>query len=308
MDKADILKKYSSRLIAVERKSVLTRECYRLEIKRLFDFLEAENIPVAKTDVSLLSSYLAMRKSEDKIDNRSIAKAVSALRSFFKFAVDERLINDNPAVLLESPKRNKRLPEVMDRNTIEKILDTANTETPMGIRDRCIFEMIFSAGLRVCEAVSLDIKDIDLGGGVAKVKGKGNKERLVLFGPEAALQIKQYLNEARPKLAGKTNKSPALFIGRSGKRLSRKGIWKNYAKLAAICGTSSRLHTLRHSFATELLTGGADLRTVQELLGHSDLTTTQIYTHLNPSHLRESHRRFLPKLNSVGLKECKNEV
>ncbi|MCL2243238.1 MAG: tyrosine-type recombinase/integrase [Treponema sp.] len=279
-------------------------DCYRLEIRRFLDFLEAENKNLDEADASLLSVYIAMRRTTDKIDSRSTAKAVSALRSFFRFAMDEGLTDDNPAVVLESPKRRVSLPEVMDKKTIEVLLDTVDTSNPVGCRDRCLFEMIYSAGLRVSEAAGLNIRDIDLEGGVAKVKGKGNKERLALFGPEAALRLRQYLEESRPKLAGKVSrnqpfmKNQALFIGRNGKRLSRKGIWKNYAKNAALAGTSSRLHTLRHSFATGLLEGGADLRTVQELLGHADLATTQIYTHVDVGVLRENHRRYLPRLNA----------
>jgi integrase/recombinase XerD len=144
---------------------------------------------------------------------------------------------------------------------------------------------------------SINLGDLDIEGGVAKVRGKGNKERLVLFGKDAKDQLKQYIGFTRPKLAGSVNKSPALFLNRNGKRLSRKGIWKNYAKYAAVSGTTSQIHTLRHSFATSLLEGGADLRTVQELLGHADLSTTQIYTHVNTEVLRENHRRYLPKLN-----------
>ncbi|MDR2181402.1 MAG: tyrosine-type recombinase/integrase, partial [Treponema sp.] len=128
-----------------------------------------------------------------------------------------------------------------------------------------------------------------------KVRGKGGKERICVFGKEARLHLKRYLDEARPALAGHRH-PPALFLSRRGKRLSRKGMWKNYSLLAIIAGTSSKLHTLRHSFATELLAGGADLRQVQELLGHSDLATTQIYTHVDVSRLRENHRRYLPRL------------
>jgi len=298
LEKADLLNRFCSRLVAIERRGVLTMECYRLEIRRFLDFLEKEKILLGDVDVGVLSSYLAFRRNVDKIDSRSAAKAVSALRSFFRFAKDESLVSDNPASVLESPKRRTRLPEVMDKKTIETLFDTVDTSSPLGCRDRCLFEMIYSAGLRVSEAAGLNIRDVDLEGGVAKVKGKGNKERLALFGPEAASRLRQYLQEARPSLAGKANKSQALFIGRNGKRLSRKGIWKNYAKFASIAGTSSRLHTLRHSFATGLLAGGADLRTVQELLGHADLSTTQIYTHVQTSVLRENHRRFLPKLNT----------
>jgi len=295
----DILNRYCSRLVAIERRALLTKESYSLEIRRFMDFLEAEKTSLAGVDASFLSAYLAMRRAVDKIDSRTAAKAVSALRSFFRFLIDEGIVNDNPAVVLESPKRRMSLPEVMDKETIDALLDTVDTGSPRGCRDRCLYELIFSAGLRVSEAVGLNIRDIDLEGGIAKVRGKGSKERLTLFGQPAAMRLKEYLTEARPRLAGKANKSQALFIGRNGKRLSRKGIWKNYAKSAALAGTSSHLHTLRHSFATALLKGGADLRTVQELLGHSDLSTTQIYTHVDSGVLRENHRRFLPRLSTA---------
>ena len=301
MDKTELLSRYCSRLVAIERRSVLTRECYRFEIRRFLDFLDARKIPLEKADAGVLSQYLAERCNIDKIDSRSTAKAVSALRSFFRFAVDEGFVKDNPASVIESPKRSRSLPEVMDRKTVESLLETVDEKNPLGLRDRALYELIYSAGLRVSEAAALNIRDIDIEGGLAKVRGKGNKERLVLFGQEASLKLKQYLKESRAKLAGKANKSDALFIGRNGKRLSRKGIWKNYAKWTSLAGTSSHLHTLRHSFATSLLAGGADLRTVQELLGHADLSTTQIYTHVDVGILRENHRRFLPKLKRAEL-------
>jgi integrase/recombinase XerD len=191
------------------------------------------------------------------------------------------------------------LPEVLNREAVERILAAADTRTTLGLRNRALYELIYSAGLRVSEAASLDIRNLDLVGGLAKVFGKGKKERLVIFGPEAVSWLKRYLAEARPKLAG-PRRSSAVFIGRTGKRLSRKGIWKNYTRYTIAAGTGSKLHTLRHSFATELLAGGADLRSVQELLGHSDITTTQIYTHVDVSLLRESHRKFLPKLKDLS--------
>jgi integrase/recombinase XerD len=299
LEKNDLLTRFCSRLVAVERRSLLTRECYRLEIRRFLDFLDAKQKNLDGVDAIFLSAYLAVRRSNDKIDPRTAAKAVSALRSFFRFAMDEGLVKDNPAFLLESPKRRARLPEVMDKKTIEGLLDKIDISAPCGMRDKCLFELIYSAGLRVSEAAGLDVKDIDINSGIAKVKGKGSKERIALFGTEAALRLREYLQEARPKLAGKVNKSHALFLGKNGKRLSRKGIWKNYAKSAAIAGTSSHLHTLRHSFATGLLEGGADLRAVQELLGHADISTTQIYTHVDVGVLRENHRRFLPRLKTA---------
>ncbi|MDR0323150.1 MAG: tyrosine recombinase [Treponema sp.] len=306
MEKKELLNRYCSRLVAVERRSVLTKECYRLEIRRFLDFLKTKTAEDGKTEISLnnvdadvLCEYLAVRRDVDGIDSRSAAKSISALRSFFRFAMDEGLIKNNPAAVIETPKRRLHLPEVLDKETIENLLNNIDTEKPLGIRDKCLFELIYSAGLRVSEAAGLNIRDVDIEGGIAKVRGKGNKERLVIFGKEAAVCLKKYLKEARFKLAGKTNKSDALFIGRNGKRLSRKGIWKNYAKWAGLSGTSSHLHTLRHSFATSLLAGGADLRSVQELLGHADLSTTQIYTHVDVSMLRENHRRFFPRLSTA---------
>ena len=299
MDNALVLKRFCSRLIAIERRSVLTKESYRLEIKRFLEYLESvyPERSICNADASLLSSYIVMRHEVDKIDSRSVSRVISSLRSFFNFAVDEGLVKINPAFLLESPRRKAVLPEVMDMQTVNEILDKIDTSKPRGVRDRCLFELIYSAGLRVSEASGLNTRDIDIEGGFAKVRGKGDKERIVLFGGEAKRQLKLYIDNARPLLAGKTEKSRALFLNKSGKRLSRKGIWKNYAKWTGLAGTSSHVHALRHSFATSLLEGGADLRTVQELLGHADLSTTQIYTHVERSVLKENHRRYLPKLN-----------
>lgn len=301
-----LLDRFCSRLVSIEKRAVLTRECYRLEIFRFLSYIESEGVKLANVSPGHLTAYLAMRRDADKIGSRSVAKAVSCLRSFFRFAMDERLVNGNPAAVLQSPKRKTRLPEVMGVDVIEDLLNAISTGTPAGIRDRCLYELIYSAGLRISEASGLNMRDIDIKGGIAKVKGKGNKERIVIFGKEAVKRLEQYINEARPKLAeGKKNRSNALFIGRTGKRLSRKGIWKNYAKLTMPSAVSSRVHTLRHSFATGLLAGGADLRTVQELLGHADLSTTQIYTHIDTGLMRENHRRYLPRLKHAELGEKK---
>ena len=296
MDNSVLLKRFCSRIVAIERHALLTKESYRFEIKRFLDYLEKEKKAAGDVDASFLVQYLELRHNQDKIKPRSISKAISALRSFFRFLLDERMIKANPADVLESPKRNAALPEVLDKKTIKEILDKIDMTKPQGVRDRSIFELIYSSGLRVSEAAGLNLSDIDIENTMAKVKGKGGKERIVFFGKETALELSQYLTYARPKLAGSVNKSNALFLARSGKRLSRKGIWKNYEKWTVLAGASSRIHTLRNSFATSLLEGGADLRTLQVLLGHADLATTQIYTHVHRSVLKENHRRFLPKL------------
>jgi integrase/recombinase XerD len=292
------LEKYHAHLTAVERRAHLTVDTYCIEIARFLEWLEAEKLPVEHADSLVLTRYLDVRKTRDRLDGRSVAKAVSALRSFFQFLIDsEALRKDNPASVLERPRSKNRLPQVHSRETVEEMLAAVDISTPLGIRDRTLFELIYSAGLRVSEAVALNVGDIFFSEGIARVTGKGDKERLVVFGGEAGQWLKRYLGESRPALV-RSRRISALFINRSGRRLSRKGIWKNYAALTAQLGMSSRLHSLRHSFATELLAGGADLRSVQELLGHVDLSTTQIYTHVDNSMLRENHRRYLPKLKT----------
>jgi integrase/recombinase XerD len=213
--------------------------------------------------------------------------------------------SDNPASLLENPRMSSTLPETMGPDDVEKILAAIDCKTPLGLRDRALFEMVYSSGLRISEAAGLNLRDIDFKESVAKVTGKGSKQRLAVFGSVASEWLKRYIDESRPALLGNrlTAGSKALFVGRSGKRLSRKGIWKNYSKYAQAAGAGSKVHTLRHSFATGLLKGGADLRTVQALLGHSDIATTQIYTHVDSKLLKENHRKFLPKLEKQGVRQ-----
>ncbi|MDR0452680.1 MAG: tyrosine-type recombinase/integrase [Treponema sp.] len=308
MKERSFLEKYHAHLTAVERRALLTVDTYCIEIARFLEWLDVEKLPAQDADTLVLARYLDARKTKDRLDGRSIAKAVSALRSFFQFLIDsEGLRKDNPAVVLERPRSKNRLPQVHSRELVEEMLAAVDISTPLGIRDRALFELIYSAGLRVSEAVALNVGDIFLSEGIARVTGKGDKERLVVFGAEAEQWLKRYLGESRPGLV-RSRRVPALFLGRGGRRLSRKGIWKNYAALTAQLGMSSRLHSLRHSFATELLAGGADLRSVQELLGHVDLATTQIYTHVDNSMLRENHSRYLPKLKAFqqdgpGLKQ-----
>ncbi|MDR1637887.1 MAG: tyrosine-type recombinase/integrase, partial [Treponema sp.] len=248
MDNSNLLRQYYSRLIALERRSRLTAETYALEIRNFLGWLEREGLDPAAADPPSLVRYLEYRRNLEGIDPRSTAKAVSALRSFFRFLCDERIRGDNPAVLLEAPRRPFRLPETLPREAVEKILASVDIKSPRGIRDRTIYELIFSAGLRVSEAVSLNLKDLDFPSSTARARGKGNKERLVVFGAAAADWLRLYLAQARPLLA-KSRKGPALFITGSGGRLSRKGIWKNYRRLTLSLGTGSRLHSLRHSFA-----------------------------------------------------------
>jgi len=294
----------------MRRRAHTTVVTYRLELRRFLEYAEAHGLEITAVTSEHLAGYLICRQEADHLDSRSVAKAVSCLRSFFRFVAEEGLRPDNPVSLLESPGIGHTLPETMDRETVERLLDTMDSGSTLGLRDRALFEMIYSSGIRISEAVGMNVRDVDFNEGIVKVRGKGSKERIAVFGPEAAMWLKRYLDESRPALAkggagnrghaeSRTANLAALFVGRSGKRLSRKGIWKNYAKYAVLAGTSSKVHTLRHSFATGLLEGGADLRTVQALLGHADLATTQIYTHVDSGMLKESHRRYLPRLEKT---------
>jgi len=303
VDTVLLLERYYTRLIALERRSLLTAKTYRFEIRRFLEWMEKRELLFATGDekeniVSLkdITAYLTQRRCVDGIDSRSVAKAISALRSFFRYLEDNGYKGCSAfASLLQIPRRVDRLPQVHRREDVDRLLSIIKTDSPLGIRNRALYELIYSSGLRISEAASLNAEDLFLSKFIARVTGKGNKERLVLFGPEAEFWLKRYVTEVRPALLGKGN-GKALFLNKSGKRISRKGIWKNYTGLAIEAGLSTKLHTLRHTFATELLAGGADLRAVQELLGHSEITTTQIYTHVDSGRLRDSHRKYLPRL------------
>jgi integrase/recombinase XerD len=283
----------------LEGRVPLTAETYCLEVRLFLAWIEEAGLFLETIDILGLSSYLQMRRAD--IDSRSAAKAISGLRSFFRFVVDEQLRPDNPAALLEMPRKGERFPLTLGREAVDRMLAGIDLSTPLGLRDRALYELIYSAGLRVSEAVALNLPDLMFAESLLRVHGKGDKERFAVFGKEAETSLKKYLEEARPILA-RGNRNSALFLGRTGRRLSRKGMWKNYREITAVAGIGSKLHSLRHTFATELLAGGADLRSVQELLGHADLTTTQIYTHLDTSGLRENHRRYVPRLSEYRTK------
>jgi integrase/recombinase XerD len=291
-----LLERFYSRLIAMERLSLTTAQTYYFEARRFLEWLSAAGFEVETVDSLELSRYLGEGRGKNTKNSRSTAKAISVLRSFFRYIGDEGLRADNPAALLEPPRKSRRLPETLPQEAVERILGNIETGKPLGVRNRAIYELIYSSGLRVSEAAGLNVRDISFPEGIVRVRGKGSKERMVPFGGEAAAWLKRYLEEGRPALA-KSARSQALFLGRTGKRLSRKGMWRNYAVLASPMGASTRIHALRHSFATELLEGGADLRSVQELLGHADLATTQIYTHVDQTLLKESLKRYRPNLS-----------
>ncbi len=236
---------------------------------------------------------LALEKR--RFARRSIARKLSSARSFFRFLLREKLIDLNPFDALHTPKLPKKLPNFLYPEEIARLFKTPGS-TPIGLRDRAILEVLYGTGLRVIELVRLNVNDVDDDEGEIKVLGKGSKERIVLFGSKARAALHNYLNDGRRLLAA-GQRSPALFINRRGGRLTTRSIERLINQLAKEAGILKKVtpHTLRHSFATHLLSGGADLRLVQELLGHVSLSTTQVYTHITKERLKEVYDSAHPR-------------
>ena len=237
--------------------------------------------------------YLAWLRSRGNT-GRTLARRLSALRAFFAFAVEEGALKANPALLLENPKLPQHLPEVLSREEMEKLLALPDMDEKSGRRDRCMLEMLYAAGLRVSELCNLSVADLDLQRGLVRIFGKGAKERLVPLHDMIQALLDDYLRSWRPLFSPGGNQ---LFVNRSGRALSRQYIWKMVKKYTLLAGIRRAVspHTFRHSFATHLLEGGADLRAVQLLLGHADISATEIYTHVQAERLRGIHHQFHPR-------------
>ena len=275
------------------RLSRATRSVYSRELRLLLQYLEQEGHTLTAVSSSDLIEYLVWRQVEG-LSARSAAKCLSSLRAFFLYLLREELIDGNPIEHIESPRLARNIPRVFSREEVDALLGSIGTDTPLGIRDRCLFELIYSCGLRVSEAVALSLNRVFLQEGVLRVVGKGGKERYVPLGEIAGEWLERYLHQARPVLV-KGRRRKAVFINRLGNSLSRKGMWKRFKEITSRAALDGKLHTLRHSFATHLLSGGADLRAVQMLLGHADIGTTQIYTHVDEKELKGFHEQFHPR-------------
>jgi integrase/recombinase XerD len=234
-----------------------------------------------------------------KLESRTVARHLVTLRNFFRFAQVNELITDDPSLNLESPKIRRSLPGYLRLEEVEKLLTQPDEKTPIGLRDRSMLEVLYSSGLRVSELTGLRVMDLDRSAGCVRCVGKGDKERIVPVGKRAMALVDRYLRDARPKLLakGQFGNSPILFLNRRGSRLSRVGVWKILSAYGRRAGLRVALtpHTLRHSFATHLLERGADLRSVQLMLGHSDISTTQIYTHVVEERLKQIYKAHHPR-------------
>ena len=279
-----------------------TRVAYQNDLTQLAGFVEAE---AAKGDVMPswanfsrqgCLSYLLNLKERNYAPTTA-ARKVAAAKSFFNFLLAEGIIKNNPTENISSPKVGKPLPNAISISQVRQLLDQpAKMTTPEARRDGAILELLYASGMRVSELVSLNLGDVDTEGGYVRCFGKGNKERLIPIHPQAVRAIKEYITKTRPQLL-RSDAEVALFLNRRGDRLTRQGLWqklKDYAKSAGL-GKVVTPHTLRHSFATHMLSGGADLRSVQELLGHANISTTQIYTHLTSEHLRRTYDKAHPR-------------
>lgn len=286
-----LLSGFYTDLITVERRSELTAQTYSDSAESFLNWLVKEKIKLSSVTSQNLIYFLLSRRTEG-IDELTIAKDISAIRSFGSYLVRNEYWNENIALLLERPKATKALPKVLSIEQVDSLLNSIDVTKPLGIRDRALFELIYSCGLRISEAASLKIENLHLAEKIIIVRGKGDKERMVPFGESAKKWLEEYL-KVRPKFL-KNRVVSEVFVNFRGEPLSRKGIWKNFQEYEAQSGVSAKVHTLRHSFATHLLAGGMDLRTVQELLGHADLATTTIYTHLENKQLKEAHKQFFP--------------
>lgn len=297
----EAFKSYLNYLEAERNFSPYTVRNYRADLVDFFQFLKTKGVgSLGEVDKHVLRDYLS-NLTDRKLVKASIARKMSALRSFFSYLVREGITDTNPAAAISSPKLEKRLPSFLTVAETVRLLTTPDLTKPEGLRDRALMEFLYASGLRVSELVSLNLEQVNLETGEIRVWGKGAKERVVLIGKPAAAALSTYISEGRSRLTGKKATS-ALFLNRYGERIITRQVEKIVEKYGRIAGIGKRVHPhlLRHTFATHLLDGGADLRVVQELLGHADLSSTQIYTHVTKSKAQKIYLSAHPMAREKG--------
>ena len=273
-----------------------TVSAYRRDLVKFDVFAQKRKLSLETVSRDDLVDFLASLYRL-KLESRTVARHLVTLRNFFRFAQIQELITTDPSINLESPKIRRSLPGYLRLEEVERLLEQPDSAAALGLRDRAMLEVLYSTGLRVSELIGLRVSDLDSKVGCVRCIGKGDKERIVPVGRKALLMVEKYLRDARPKLLGKLRGSPTLFVNRRGVSLSRVGVWKilsGYGKRAGL-RVSLTPHMLRHSFATHLLERGADLRSVQLMLGHADISTTQIYTHVVEERLKQIYKAHHPR-------------
>ncbi|CQR74079.1 Tyrosine recombinase XerD [Sporomusa ovata DSM 2662] len=283
--------------LAVERGLAQnTLESYGRDLRQYQTFLQNSQLDFLRnSNRDTILSYLNNLQGKGRAVS-TISRNLAAIKSFYQYLVRERHLEKDPAVNLESPKLEKKLPKILSIAEVEELLKQPNTIQPTGLRDKAMLELLYATGIRVSELINLNISDVNLDMGYIKCYGKGAKERIVPLGSIAAKCAQEYINKGRPKLV-RTYEESSLFVNHHGNRLTRQGFWKIIKKYALEANITKDItpHTLRHSFATHLLENGADLRSVQEMLGHADISTTQIYTHVTKNHLKEVYDKTHPR-------------
>ena len=274
----------------------LTLKAYQQDLLQFSRWLVAQHHSLADADQSMIQQFLAER-FEKGASGRSNARLLSTLRQYYRHLVKVGERQDNPTALISAPKIHRSLPQTLGEADIEKLLAAPDLENNYGLRDRCMLELMYSSGLRVSELVGLHLNQVNTNLGLVRLIGKGNKERVIPVGEEALHWLVQYVKKARPGLQATGSINDALFLSSRGSAITRQAFWQNIKKhlLKAGVKTVFSPHSLRHAFATHLLNHGADLRTVQMLLGHSSLSTTQIYTHIAQSRLQSIHAQHHPR-------------
>lgn len=285
--------------IQVERQlSVNTLASYRRDLESYVRFLQKVEgmVDFNRVERTTILRHLEQLRMQGKT-SRTIARHISSIRSFHQFLLREKRAETDPTVHLEMPTIEQKLPNVLSIEEIEALLAAPNRSKPQGTRDIAMLELLYGSGMRISELIALDLADVHVTMGFVRVFGKGGKERIIPLGKSALSAINDYLNGARGQLQGKYPKTDAFFINQRGKRLTRQGCWKLMKEHALKASIQHKLtpHTLRHSFATHLVENGADLRAVQEMLGHADISTTQIYTHISKKRLSEVYKQFHPR-------------
>ena len=282
-----------------------TLDAYRSDLLQFGQFLDASATDALKATDRELRSFITElasgRPGRPPVAPATVQRKVACLRSFYRHLRREGLLEHDPAARLHGPKRRPRLPHVLARAEVQRLLRQPSGTDPAALRDRALLELMYACGLRASEAISLEVGDVDLEAGILRARGKGSKERLVPVGRQAVRAVAAYLATGRPALVGQREEDH-LFVNRRGVGLSRQGLYKIVQRHARAAGLADRMspHTLRHTFATHLLAGGCDLRSLQEMLGHADIATTQIYTHLSAELLRDVYDDAHPRARAAG--------
>lgn len=293
----EFLKEYFVHLKLEKNLSVNTISSYRNDLTAFLSFLKDKNIiDPSEVNTEHISSFFKLL-NELGLSGTSSARYFSSLKGFFLFLIKNKYILKNPIEKISAPKLSKKLPSVLDVSEVEKILSQPNISDKFGLRDKAMLELFYACGTRVSELINLKISDLFFGDEIIRVFGKGSKERLIPIGSSAIKWISDYLKLSRPLLMKKSKSENYLFLNSRSSKLSRMGVWKIIDRYIKEAGIEKEVHphTFRHSFATHLLEGGADLRAVQEMLGHADISTTQIYTHIDRDYIKQVHKQYHPR-------------